>query len=120
MNDAKEFYSEHKEKFYFCGTILSLCSDMSHVLILRGDDAIKRVRKLNGPTKPDEAPPGTIRQDFRSAGGPFNTVHSSDSQESFEREYMIVRAVLKRSEWSELFGSYYRHRGFVPCGDFLF
>mgnify|MGYP001579408456 FL=1 len=58
--------------------------------LLEGEDAIEAVRKLNGATDPRQALPGTIRKDFLSAGGPFNTVHGSASEEEAEKEWKIV------------------------------
>ena len=83
---AASFYAEHAGKFFFSGLKLAMSSGPSGVLILEGDNAIERVRELNGATDPSKAEPGTIRHDFRSAGGPFNTVHGSANQADFERE----------------------------------
>ena len=84
---AYYFYYEHADKFFFSGLKLAMSSGPSIVLILEGDNVIEQVRKLNGATNPDKAEPGTIRRDFYSAGGPFNTVHGSANQQDFEREY---------------------------------
>jgi nucleoside-diphosphate kinase len=74
------------------------------VFHLRGADAIQKVRRLNGATRPWQAEAGTIRGDFwegaNEANAPyrlkfqqpgddqflFNLVHASDSPESFARE----------------------------------
>jgi nucleoside-diphosphate kinase len=89
-----EFYAEHTGRFYFAGLVLAMTSGPSIVLLLQGNNAIKNVRKLNGATNPDKAEPGTIRHDFRSAGGPFNTVHGSDSAVAFKHEVNIVFGAL--------------------------
>jgi nucleoside-diphosphate kinase len=89
-DDAESFYQDHVEKFYFAGLILAISSGPCYVLLLESENAIELVRELNGPTDPAKAPPGTIRHDFRSAGGPFNTVHASDSKEAFAREHAFV------------------------------
>lgn len=88
---AREFYREHEGKRYYAGLYLAMSSGPSVALILEGDDAIVRVRAVNGATDPAKAEPGTIRHDFRSAGGPFNTVHASDSEESVRREIAVLR-----------------------------
>ena len=87
---ARLFYEEHHGKFFFIGICLAMSSGPSQILLLEGEDAIRRVRALNGATDPAKAEPGTIRHDFRSAGGPFNTVHASDSQDAYEREIHIL------------------------------
>lgn len=84
------FYKEHEDKFFFDGLVLSMISGRCHSIQLEGQDAINLVRKTNGATDPAKAEPGTIRHDIRSAGGPFNTVPGSDSQQAFERELIIA------------------------------
>ena len=77
------------------------------VMHLRGDDAIQKVRKTVGATKPWQADPGTIRGDFwpgaKEANTPyrlkfqqpgddqflFNMIHASDSETSFAREILF-------------------------------
>ncbi len=86
---AREFYAEHRGKFFFKGLTLAMSSGPSVILILQGEDAVARVRALNGATDPSKAEPGTIRHDFRSAGGPFNTVHGSDSVGAAKREMKL-------------------------------
>lgn len=64
-------------------------------IVLEGVEAIPCVRKLVGPTYPDQAAPGTIRGDFahmsrgyaNSHGQPVaNLVHASGNPEEAERE----------------------------------
>lgn len=95
-DEVMDFYQEHAGRFYFPALLLSMTDHLCRGFILEGENAIQKVRDLNGPTNPSEAPEGTIRRDFRSGGGPFNTVHSSDSRDSFKRELYIyaVAAVL--------------------------
>lgn len=90
MEAASDFYQDHAGKFYFPGLLLALSSGTCRVLLMEGEKAIEVVRDLNGPTNPANAPEGTIRHDFRSAGGPFNTVHGSDSHEAFVHERNVV------------------------------
>jgi nucleoside-diphosphate kinase len=74
------------------------------VIRLRGADAIRKVRKVVGATRPSQAAPGTIRGDycpgavevnapyrlkFQQPGDDqflFNMIHASDSEKSFARE----------------------------------
>ena len=55
------------------------------VLILEGENVIRRVRELLGPTDPAEAPEGTIRGDF-GVDKTENVVHASDGPETAEEE----------------------------------
>jgi nucleoside-diphosphate kinase len=55
------------------------------VLILEGENVIRRVRELLGPTDPVEAPEGTIRGDF-GVDKTENVVHASDGPETAEEE----------------------------------
>ncbi|MEA1929265.1 MAG: nucleoside-diphosphate kinase [Patescibacteria group bacterium] len=87
---AAELYRDHARKFFFTGAVLAMISGPSIALLLEGENAVSVVRKLNGATVPSEAEPGTIRYDFRSAGGPFNTVHASDSPEAAAREIQLI------------------------------
>lgn len=87
---AREFYKEHEGKFYFEALILTMTSGPIIAEILEGEDAIAVARRVNGATNPDKAAPGTIRGDFKSGGGTWNMVHSSDSPEAVVRETAIV------------------------------
>lgn len=63
-------------------------------LVLEGEDAVLRVRKLIGNTLPSKAEKGTIRGDFGipedlekfCAGAAENLIHASDSDAEAERE----------------------------------
>jgi nucleoside-diphosphate kinase len=79
------------------------------VIHLRGDDAIRKVRKAVGATRPWQADKGTIRGDFwpgaveanaqyrlkfQQPGDDqflFNMIHASDSDKSFEREVLFFK-----------------------------
>ena len=63
---------------------------MCMILVYEGEDAIKKIRDVLGPTDPLKAPGGTIRREFGSSVM-VNTAHASDSRESYERERGIVR-----------------------------
>lgn len=89
-NQAARFYAEHRGKFFFKALVLAMSSGEVNAIILEGDEAISRVRELNGATNPDNAQPGTIRHDFKSAGGVFNTVHGSANAADAEREIELI------------------------------
>ena len=114
LRDSENLPVERWKEFYFpaigsrppCleGTARYMAHGPVKVFHLRGADAIQRVRKLNGATRPWQAEAGTIRGDFwagaNEANAPFrlkfqqpgddqflfNMVHASDSPESFARE----------------------------------
>lgn len=86
---AEQFYQEHKDRSFFKELISFMTSGPTIALYLKGDEAIQKVRDINGATNPKEALPGTIRQKY-GKGGPENVVHSSDSNESAKRELLIM------------------------------
>ena len=55
---------------------------------LSGDDAIAKVREINGATDPAKADAGTIRADFATSVC-NNCVHASDSEESAAAELAL-------------------------------
>jgi nucleoside-diphosphate kinase len=87
---AEGFYAVHKERPFFA----SLTSFMSEgpvvLMILSGDNAIRRWRDLMGATDPAKAAEGTIRKDFGQSIE-RNTTHGSDAPEtaSFETAYFF-------------------------------
>jgi nucleoside diphosphate kinase len=60
------------------------------ILIYEGENAVKKIRDVLGPTDPLKAPEGTVRREFGS-NVMVNTAHASDSPESYERERTIVK-----------------------------
>ena len=88
---AKGFYIVHKERPFY----ESLTSFMSEgpivVMVVEGEKAISKVRKIMGATNFKDAAPGTIRADFAS-DIEHNIVHGSDSKESalFEIPYFFT------------------------------
>jgi len=60
------------------------------ILVYEGENAIKKIRDVLGPTDPLKAPGGTVRREFGSSVM-VNTAHASDSAESYEREKSIVK-----------------------------
>lgn len=85
---AAEHYAEHVERDYYPTLKQFMTSGPLVAAILVGDDAIARVRELNGATDPAKAAPGTIRADFAETMQ-RNAVHASDSPESAAREMAI-------------------------------
>lgn len=60
------------------------------ILIYEGENAVKKIRDVLGPTDPLKAPGGTVRREFGSSVM-VNTAHASDSPGSYDREKSIVR-----------------------------
>ena len=60
------------------------------IIIYEGENAVKKIRDVLGPTDPLKAPGGTVRREF-GHNIMENTAHASDSAESCEMEKKIVR-----------------------------
>ncbi len=87
---AKGFYIVHKDRPFYESLTDFMSSGPVVVMVLEGEDAIKKVRDIMGATDPAKAVPGTIRRDFAS-DVEHNIVHGSDSPESarFEIGYFF-------------------------------
>ena len=85
---AAKHYEEHIGRPYYKELETFMLSGPIVAMVLAGDDAIQKVRDLNGKTDPKEAEPGTIRQLYAASKGE-NAVHASDSPESAAREIHI-------------------------------
>jgi len=84
-SQAKQFYIEHKDRPFYNDLAEFMTSGPVVVMVLEGDNAIKKNRELMGATDPSQAKAGTIRRDF-AASKQSNAVHGSDSPESAKRE----------------------------------
>lgn len=82
---AEGFYAVHKTRPFFGSLCDFMCSGPSVVLVLQGENAIKKNRELMGATDPAKAGPGTIRK-AHGANIEFNAVHGSDSPETAKFE----------------------------------
>lgn len=78
-------YEEHIGRPYYADLVSFMTSGPIVAMVLEGEDAIKRVREINGKTDPKEAAEGTIRRLF-AASKSRNAVHASDSPASAARE----------------------------------
>ena len=83
--EAEGFYAEHKERPFFAELTQFMTSAPVVLIILKGEDAVNKNRKIMGATNPAEAEEGTIRKLYSESVGE-NTVHGSDSLKSAERE----------------------------------
>ncbi len=97
--DAEGFYAVHKERPFFKDLVDFMISGPVLIMVLEGEDAIRKNRDIMGATNPEEAAPGTIRADFAKTIDE-NAVHGSDAPETakFEISYFFgPKEILERS-----------------------
>jgi nucleoside-diphosphate kinase len=87
---AEGFYAVHRQRPFFDSLTKFMASGPIVVLVLAGEDAIKRHRDLMGATDPAKADAGTIRA-IHGTSIEQNAVHGSDSAETarFEIGYFF-------------------------------
>ncbi len=83
--EAKGFYIVHKDRPFYDSLTDFMSEGPIVVMVLEGDDAISKVRKIMGATNPAQAEEGTIRKDF-AENIERNAVHGSDSPQSAQYE----------------------------------
>ena len=76
--EAEGFYHVHRERPFFASLVEFMTSGPIVPMVLEGEDAIAKVRRLMGATDPAKADPGTIRRDHADSIEK-NIVHGSDS-----------------------------------------
>ena len=76
-------------------------------LVYQGEDAVRKVRDVLGPTDPAKAPPGSIRKEFGQTIM-INAAHASDSVENAKREMAIVR--VDENNFKPLIENFYRRQ----------
>lgn len=85
LQQAEAHYAEHKGKSFYTKLIDYITSGPIVLVLLEGEDAINRVRLLNGATDPNKAEQNTIRQLY-ALDKTKNSVHASDSKDSAQKE----------------------------------
>ncbi len=85
QENAKEFYSIHKDKPFFNDLIKYMTSHPVVLQVLQSNDAVNKYREVMGSTNPKEAKEGTIRSKF-GLNIQENSVHGSDSKENADIE----------------------------------
>ncbi len=85
---AEEHYAVHRDKPFFSGLVEFITSGPLVAAALEGPNAIAIVRAMNGPTRPHEAEPGSIRGDF-AVETSQNLVHASDGEETAAAELAL-------------------------------
>ncbi len=95
---AEGFYAVHKSRPFFQELVDFMVSGPAVVMVLEGENAVKRNRELMGATNPSEAAEGTIRAQFGESIG-INAVHGSDSLEnaSIEIAYFFGKTEIVNS-----------------------
>jgi nucleoside-diphosphate kinase len=79
--EAEGFYAVHRQRPFFKDLVDFMISAPVVVMVLEGQEAIRRNREIMGATNPKDAAPGTIRKDF-ALSVQENAVHGSDSPET--------------------------------------
>ena len=87
---AEGFYAVHRGRPFFKSLTDFMCSGPAVVMVLKGDNIIKRYRDLMGATNCKDAAEGTIRRDL-ATDIEKNVVHGSDAPETaaFEIGYFF-------------------------------
>lgn len=85
---AAKHYEEHIGRPYYEELEAFMTSGKIVAAVLKGENAIAKVRELHGKTDPKEAAEGTVRRLY-AASKQQNAVHASDSPENAKREIAI-------------------------------
>jgi nucleoside-diphosphate kinase len=83
--EAAEFYKVHQSKPFYNDLCAYLSSGPIFVMVLEGEDAVAKNRKLMGATNPKDAESNTIRKLY-GISIDKNSVHGSDSVENAKIE----------------------------------
>ena len=88
--EAEGFYAVHRGKGFFESLTHFMSSGPALAMVLEGEGAIARLRKLMGATNPANADEGTIRKLY-AQDIEHNAVHGSDAPETaaFEISYFF-------------------------------
>ena len=85
VEEASEFYKVHQTKPFYNNLCKYLSSGPIIAMILEGEDAILRNRKLMGATDPKKAEENTIRKMY-GLSIDKNSVHGSDTPANAKKE----------------------------------
>tara|TARA_Y100000816_G_scaffold290083_1_gene277948 strand:+ start:65 stop:475 length:411 start_codon:yes stop_codon:yes gene_type:complete len=83
--EAADFYKVHQSKPFYDALCNYLSSGPIFVMILEGENAIKKNREMMGATDPKSAKDGTIRKIY-GISIDKNSVHGSDTVENAKKE----------------------------------
>lgn len=79
-------------------------SEKCIAIVYQGEDAVRKIRDVLGPTDPSKAPPGSIRKEFGQSIM-VNAAHASDSAENAAREMGIIQ--VDENNFKALIESFY-------------
>ena len=79
-------------------------SEKCIAIVYQGEDAVRKIRDVLGPTDPAKAPPGSIRKEFGQSIM-VNAAHASDSADNARREMAIVQ--VDENNFKPLIESFY-------------
>ena len=85
---AEQHYCQHKGKDFYEELITFITRSPLCAIILQGEDAVARIRSINGATSPTDAAEGTIRHRY-ARSKTENCVHASDTVESAKEEIAL-------------------------------
>ena len=85
---AEKHYCQHKGKDFYEELITFITRGPLCAIILQGEDAVARIRAINGATSPTDAAEGTIRHRY-ARSKTENCVHASDTIESAKEEIAL-------------------------------
>tara|TARA_Y100001970_G_C14069808_1_gene768798 strand:+ start:189 stop:599 length:411 start_codon:yes stop_codon:yes gene_type:complete len=85
VEEASEFYKVHQTKPFYNNLCKYLSSGPIIAMILEGENAILKYRKLMGATDPKKAEENTIRKMY-GLSIDKNSVHGSDSPDNAKKE----------------------------------
>lgn len=93
-DEAKAFYSVHKERPFYASLTEFMSSGPVVVMVLEGENVIQKNRDLMGATNFKDAAPGTIRHDF-ATDIEKNVVHGSDGPDTARSEIAFFFSALE-------------------------
>ena len=96
----EEHYQDLSTKPFFNDLVTYAASGPVCAMVWEGDNVISTSRKIIGATNPQQAAIGTFRGDYGICVG-RNSVHSSDSAESAEREIAMWFQESEVAIWEE-------------------
>jgi len=80
-------------------------TEKSIAIVYQGENAVRKIRDVLGPTDPAKAPPGSIRREFGQSIM-INAAHASDSRENALREMAIIQ--IEENNFKPLIENFYR------------
>ncbi len=83
------WYAHHKNKPFFPKLKTFMMQTPVVAMLWQGNDAVKTIRDLCGPTNSVQAPKGTIRGDF-GQDIQENIIHASDSVQTAVKEIKLL------------------------------